>query len=406
MIRFLLLLSAAPLAFTAPAVAQTMGPMPGMNMPGMNHPPRARPAPAPRGRPAAARAGRPAASRAAPARRRAGAPAAARRARVTHRPAATARPAHDMSSMQGMQMPAHPAPAGQPPHDMSSMPGMQMPVQPAPAGQPAHDMSSMSGHDMSNMGEEVADPPATPPSTAALAGPTHAADTVYPTDQMEGARTIFRNEHGSIRTYRVLVDQLEARIQGGHEGYAWDAEAWYGGATNRLWVKTEGEGTFGSSPEHAEAQALWSRAIDPWFNLQAGLRYDIRPDPGRGYLVLGIEGLAPYWFEVDGAIFLSSKGDLSARFEGEYDLRITQRLMLQPRIDLDFSLQDVPELRTGSGLTTAEAGLRLRYEIVPEFAPYFGVHYGRAFGDTARFRRAAGEEVGGWSFILGVRTWF
>ncbi len=280
---------------------------------------------------------------------------------------------------------------------------------------PGHDIGTMpqagtanpvQGHDMSNMSDAPADPPVAGPSAAALGGPAHAADAVFPADRMVDARGVLRREHGSIRTHRVLIDQLEARIQSGRDGYAWDAQAWYGGAVNRLWIKTEGEGTFGGSPEQAEIQALWSRAIDPWFNLQGGIRYDFRPAPERGYLVLGIQGLAPYWFEIDGSVFLSEKGDLSARFEGEYDQRISQRLILQPRIDLDFSLQDIPELGVGSGLSSAEAGLRLRYEFVPEFAPYIGVHYGRAFGDTARFHRAAGEDVGGWSLLVGVRTWF
>lgn len=280
---------------------------------------------------------------------------------------------------------------------------------------PGHDMANipqaetadpMQGHDMGAMGEAVADPPVAPPPAAARSGPTHAADTVFPGEQMNDARRIFLDEHGAIRTYRLLVDQLEARIQNGRDGYAWDAQAWYGGAIDRLWLKSEGEGTFGERPEQAEVQALWSHALDPWFNLQAGVRYDFRPDPERGYLVLGIEGLAPYWFEVDGAVFLSDKGDISARFEGDYDLRITQRLILQPRIELNLALQDVPELAVGSGLSTGEAGLRLRYEIVPEFAPYVGVHYERAFGDTAGFRRTSGDDVGGWSLVLGVRTWF
>jgi copper resistance protein B len=306
-------------------------------------------------------------------------------------PSASPMPAHDMSTMA----PAQPAPPANPMpgHDMSNMPQGQA-------------VNPMAGHDMSAMGEGPPDPPVAPPSAAARSGPAHAADTVVPADQMVEARGIFRDEHGRIRTYRVLIDELEARIQSGRDGYAWDAQAWYGGAINRLWIKTEGEGTFGESPEQAEIQALWSRAIDPWFNVQAGVRYDFRPDPERGYLVLGIQGLAPYWFEVDGALFLSEKGDVSARFEAEYDQRITQRLILQPRIDLDFSLQDVPELGVGSGLSSAGAGLRLRYEFVPEFAPYVGVQYERAFGDTAGFRRAAGREVGGWSLLLGVRTWF
>ncbi len=327
-------------------------------------------------------------------------------------PPANPHAGHDMSAMpQTAIQPAAPATPADPHagHNMPATPGQ------APMQMPGHDMSNMPqgqpgqampGHDMAGMAGDTPDPPVAPPPQGALSGPAHAADTVFSQDQMEQARGQFLDEHGSIRTYRVLIDQLEARIQNGRDGYAWDAEAWYGGATNRLWLKSEGEGTFGSSPEQAEVQALWSRALDPWFNFQAGVRYDIRPDPRRGYLVLGIEGLAPYWFEVDGAIFLSNKGDLSARFEGEYDLRITQRLILQPRVDLDFSLQDVPELRIGSGLSSAEGGLRLRYEFVPEFAPYVGVHYGRAFGDTARFRRAAGEDVGGWSFLVGVRTWF
>ncbi|MGA9582301.1 MAG: copper resistance protein B [Allosphingosinicella sp.] len=207
-------------------------------------------------------------------------------------------------------------------------------------------------------------------------------------------------------TSRFLIDQLEARIRNGRDGYFLNAEAWYGGDINRFWLKTEIEGEFGHSPEQAEVQALYSLAIDPWWNLQAGVRYDFRPDPERAYLVLGVEGLAPYWFEVDAAAFVSNKGDVSARVEVENDLRLSQRLILQPRIELDLAAQDVPEIGVGSGLSTAELGLRLRYEIKPEFAPYVGVAYERAFGDTAGFRRAAGDKAGGFNFLVGVRAWF
>lgn len=223
---------------------------------------------------------------------------------------------------------------------------------------------------------------------------------------MAQAREELRKEHGALTTYKVLVDQLEAKTGSGRDGYSWDGQAWYGGDINKLWLKTEGEGEFGRAPEDAEVQALWSRAIDPWFDLQAGVRYDFRPDPERAYLVLGIQGLAPYWFEVDGAAFVSDRGDASARFEGEYDLRLTQKLILQPRLEFDLALQDVPEIGIGSGLSTAELGARLRYEVRPEFAPYVGIEYERAFGDTADFRRTAGEEAGGWSFLVGLRTWF
>jgi copper resistance protein B len=223
---------------------------------------------------------------------------------------------------------------------------------------------------------------------------------------MAQAREDLRKKHGDIRTAKVLIDQAELKIRDGRDGYAWDAQAWHGGDIDKLWIKTEGEGAFRDEVEKAEVQALWSHAIDPWFDLQFGVRHDIRPDPQRTYLVAGAQGLAPYWFEVDGAVFLSNKGDVSARLEGEYDLRITQQLILQPRAEVELALQDVPEIGIGSGLSSAEIGARLRYEIRPQFAPYLGVEYERSFGDTARFSRARGEGIGGWSFLLGVRTWF
>lgn len=153
-------------------------------------------------------------------------------------------------------------------------------------------------------------------------------------------------------------------------------------------------------------QALWSRAVDPWFDLQLGLRHDFGQGSDRSHLALGVHGLAPYWFEIDAAAFVSTKGDVTARIEAEYDLRLTQKLILQPAVELELSLQDVPELGIGSGLSSAEAGFRLRYEFGPRFAPYIGVEYEGRFGDTARFRRTAGDDAGGWSLLAGFRAWF
>ncbi|MDQ8756759.1 copper resistance protein B [Sphingosinicella sp. LHD-64] len=250
-------------------------------------------------------------------------------------------------------------------------------------------------------------PPVAPPPPGALSGPAHAADTVFDPADMERVRAAVAAEHGGGRTWRFTIDRLEAQIRDGRDGFAWDdVQFWYGSPTERFWLKSSGEGEFGEGVESAEVQALYSRALNPWFDLQAGVRADFNPGPDRTYLVLGIQGLAPYWFELDGAAFVSDKGDVSARFEAEYDLRITQRLILQPSAELEFNLQDVPELRLGAGLSTVEAGLRLRYEFVPEFAPYVGVQYERAFGDTADFRRLTGEEAGGWSLLLGLRAWF
>ena len=309
-------------------------------------------------------------------------------------------PAQPADPHAGHKMPM-PAPAAPPAKTADSHAGHGMP--PAATPPPA---DPNAGHDMGAMGEEMPGPPVAPPPPGALSGPAHAADAVYGREAMADARGVLLQEHGSMTSYKVLIDQFEARIRNGRDGYFLNAEAWYGGDISKLWLKTEIEGEAGRGPEQAEVQALYSRAIDPWWNLQAGVRYDVRPDPERAYLVLGIEGLAPYWFEVDAAAFVSNKGDVSARFEAEVDQRLTQKLILQPRVEFDLAVQDVPEIGIGSGLSSAEAGLRLRYQIVPEFAPYVGIAYERAFGDTADFRRAAGDKAGGWNLLLGVRAWF
>lgn len=317
---------------------------------------------------------------------------------------ATAFSSPALAQHAGHGVPAQPVPASGPncPPEHAAMGHCTPATSPAPA-KPAADPHA--GHDM---GAPTSTPtqPTAPAPAAALSGPAHAADLVYGTAAMAEAREVAREEHGSMETYKVLIDQAEVKIRNGSDGYAWDGQAWYGGDINKLWIKTEGEGAFREEIEKAEVQALWSRAIDPWFDLQLGVRHDLRPDPERTHLVVGVQGLAPYWFEVDGAVFLSNKGDVTARFEGEYDLRVTQKLILQPRAEFDLALQDVPEIGVGSGLSTAEIGARLRYEIVPQFAPYIGVEHERAFGDTADFRRAAGEEAGGFSFLVGLRAWF
>lgn len=254
-------------------------------------------------------------------------------------------------------------------------------------------------------------PPAGKPPAAAFKGPEHAQDLFFPEVDAARSRHDLVKEHGGLAAYRVLVDQAEVAFGNGRNGYSFDAQAWYGGDINKLWIKTEGEGTFGEAFEGAEVQALWSRAVSPWFDAQLGVRQDIQSGPDRTYLVAGIQGLAPYWFEVEGTAFLSNKGDLTARLEAEYDLRLTQALIFQPLVEVDLAMQDVPELGIGSGLSTAEIGARLRYRILPssgpaEISPYIGIEYERAFGNTARFRRLTDEGVGGWTLLVGLRTWF
>nr|WP_298928382.1 copper resistance protein B [uncultured Erythrobacter sp.] len=241
----------------------------------------------------------------------------------------------------------------------------------------------------------------------AFEGPRHAADSIWGAQAMEPSREQLARENGDMRTSMILIERLEARLptSGGDIGYVWDMQAFYGGDINRFVIKTEGEGEFGGALEDAEIQALFSHAIGPFFDLQAGARVDLEPET-RSHLVIGVQGLSPYMFHVDGAAFLSDKGDLTARIEGEYDQRITQDLIVQPRVEIELAAQDIPERGIGAGLTKIETGLRLRYEIEREFAPYIGIEYEAKTGRTANIARAGGDDPQGFKLIAGIRAWF
>lgn len=270
-----------------------------------------------------------------------------------------------------------------------------------------HGQMDHSGH---TQAQDKSAPGAAPESAVpprALEGPRHAADAIWGEAAMAPSRAQLARENGAMKTGMVMIERLEARFpaEGGETGYVWDAQAWYGGDINRFVLKTEGEGEFGGELEDAEVQALYSRAIGPFFDLQAGVRFDPEPET-RSHLVVGVQGLAPYMFHIDGALFLSDRGDLTARIEGEYDQKITQQLILQPRVELAMSAQDIPEREIGAGLTKIEPGLRLRYEFVPEFAPYVGVEYEAKLGETADLARAEGEDPDGFKLLIGLRAWF
>ena len=232
------------------------------------------------------------------------------------------------------------------------------------------------------------------------------ADRYWGEEAMADAREDVLSGNGDFKTYMVMFDRLEWQDTGGDGTLLWDFQGWYGGDIDKLFIKSEGEVSLEEDEiEDAEIQALWSRAVSPFWDVQAGVRYDLEPK-GRTHAVVGIQGLAPYWFEVDTAAFLSTDGDLSARIEAEYELRFSQRLVLQPRIEANLSAQDIPELGIGSGLTGIEPGVRLQYEIRRTFAPYVGVEWQKQFGDTAAFTRAAGEDPDKIVGVIGLRTWF
>ena len=214
-----------------------------------------------------------------------------------------------------------------------------------------------------------------------------------------------------MRFRSLLVNQLEYQVGDIANSVGWDATGWYGGDYNRLWLKTEGEWrTSGERGGEAEVQALYGRLIAAFWDFQAGLRYDQFSGAGfdrsRGFAVIGLQGLARYRFELEPALFISQDGDVSARLTATYDMLLTQRLILQPRMDFDAAVQSSEKFGVGEGVNSLGLGLRLRYEIRREFAPYIGVQWRQEFGETADISRRGGGRADDIAVVFGVRLWF
>jgi len=276
-------------------------------------------------------------------------------------------------------------------HD-HAMPGMTMPAPPATPANPP----------------QGAEPGGTdqPPGSAEPPPVAHDRPADRYWNPADMAASSAAEMHPPAPSYaKLVIDLAEHQFRAGRDGYRWEGEAWTGDL-NRVVLKTKGEGTAGQGIDRAEVQALYARALDPWWNLHLGVRQDIRPRPARTWATVGLEGRAPYQFAVNLAAFLSDRGQFAARMEGAYDQRITQRLILQPRAELDLSAQDMAEQRIGSGLSSAELGLRLRYEIRREFAPYVGVNWTWATGRTANYAHADGKDAAERSLVAGIRFWF
>ena len=208
----------------------------------------------------------------------------------------------------------------------------------------------------------------------------------------------------------VLFDLLEYQQTGAENPVTWDMLWWIGGDFTRLWIKSEGAHSTTVGSGDVEVQALFSRLFAPFWEWQAGLRLDIRYGTGtartRVLAVVGLEGLAPYWFEMEPAVFVSQDGDISARVTTTYDMFVTQRLIAQPRIEVNAAVQDVPEFGVGSGLNDLDLGFRLRYEIRREYAPYVGISWLRRFAGTADLARLSGKAVSDLAAVGGLRVWF
>ena len=210
--------------------------------------------------------------------------------------------------------------------------------------------------------------------------------------------------HDSGVNSMLLINQLE--WQGGDgNAQSWDIKGWVGGDIDRLWLRSEGERSAGRT-ESAEAQALWGHAIGPWWDVVGGVRQDFKPGASQSWAAFGLQGMALYNFEAEATLFVGESGHTAARLEGDYDILLTNRLILQPTAELNFYAQNDPQRGVGSGLAESELGLRLRYEVRRELAPYVGLSWNRTYGQTAQYARDEGEDVNQLHWVVGVRLWF
>ncbi len=203
----------------------------------------------------------------------------------------------------------------------------------------------------------------------------------------------------------VKFDQLEWRNTDRGAASVWDGEAWYGGDYNKVLVRSEGERLTGTTSS-ASVELLWDRIVSRWWSLQAGARNDFGEGPSRSWAALGLEGTAPYGFETQATVYFGEQGRAAVRLKTEYDLYLTQRLIARPKIEANFYSKADPLRRIGAGLSDLELGLRVRYEIRREFAPYVGLNWARLFGTTSDLARASGQGAGDLEFVAGLKIWF
>ena len=204
---------------------------------------------------------------------------------------------------------------------------------------------------------------------------------------------------------KVMINQLETRITEGDDPLILEATAWIGKDLNKFVIKADAEQVKGVT-EELELQALYSRAVAPFWDFQIGVRQDQKPKPSRDWLAIGFQGIAPYWFEIDSTLFLGKSDQVGLRFTAEYEGMITQRWVLSPEVEFNFHTKDDVATGTGSGLSDSQIGLRLRYEIKREFAPYIGVNWNKKYGNTATFAENDGEKVEDTQIVAGIRAWF
>jgi copper resistance protein B len=328
---------------------------------------------------------------------------------------------HSMMKPDSAQSPMEGMDHSQMNHDAMDMDMGEMPMDHSMM-KPAADQSPMQGMDHSQMDHDAMDMGETPMPAMdhstidhsqmqhAAPAPTSESRTPIPPITEADREAAFPDVHGhkmddnAINSF-VLFDQLEYQNADTGSVLAWNAMGWVGGDIDRLWWRSEGERTNGTT-EAAEVQAFWGHAISPWWETVVGVRQDFKPGAPQTWGAIGIQGIALYNFETEATAYIGENGQSAARLEGEYDILLTNRLILQPRAEANFYGKNDDSRGYGSGLADVDLGLRLRYEVVRQFAPYIGVSWSKVYGNTADYVRDEGGDSSEARFVAGVRMWF
>lgn len=306
----------------------------------------------------------------------------------------------NMQDMPGMPMPP-PQDSHAPAHTHHDAAQKKAEAQPAVMDHSGHDMHDMQGHDMPGHAMQGTEAKTLPPNDHVPPAPPQSVPHDMTPAQMNAVMQM--DDNASLGMF--TLDRFErGRSTSGDYATSWEAEGWYGNAINRLWLKTEGERD-GSGTQDGRVEALWSHAFASFWDWQLGARHDFGQGPDRQWLAVGVEGLAPYWFETQATFYVGEEGRTALRLETSYDMRFTQRLILTPQVELNFYGKDDPRRGIASGLSNLEAGLRLRYEISRKFAPYVGVNWTRRFGSVDNEPGVPERHARETAWVAGVRIW-
>jgi copper resistance protein B len=309
----------------------------------------------------------------------------------------------DHSAMPGMPMPAKPATSAAPTGDMSGMDHSSMPGM-SPGAMQGMDHGAMPEKGQGNMAGMGAMPGMTMGPMQGGSAPADARSGDY-SEGVAASPAQGLHMHGNAPSGTLLIDQLEAFHGRDANGQSWEVQGWYGNDSDKLWIRSEGERS-GGTLEDGNLEAFWNHNVATFWSTQLGVRHDFGEGPARTWAAFGVQGLAPYWFELEATGYVGASGRTAARLRAEYELLFTQRLILQPEAEINLYGENDPQRRIGSGVSDAQFGLRLRYEIRRQFAPYIGVNWVRRIGTTADYARQDHQPVLDRQIVAGVRIWF